>query len=268
MLLRTLEANLKKRGQAVLRVDRATSLIMKDGRCQGVQVETSDGMRDFAARGVLIADGGFQADLDLLGRHIARVPSEINQRGGATGCGDGLKMAEAAGAALSDLGVFYGHLLSRDALASDQLWPYPILDHLAQSGLIVDQRGQRLVDEGRGGVAVANAIARLNDPLSTVIVFDQTAWETAGRQHLIPPNPNLIDAGGTVHQAPDIPTLARIACLLPDALSATVAAFNAAIGTNRLADLAPPRDVGKGKPLPVQTPPFYAVPICAGITYT
>ena len=45
-------------------------------------------------------------------------------------------------------------------------------------------------------------------------------------------------------------------------------AYNAAVRNGRLAELAPPRSAKSGAPRPIETPPFYAIPICAGITNT
>ena len=55
--------------------------------------------------------------------------------------------------------------------------------------------------------------------------------------------------------------------LLP-ALPASVAAHNAALAQGRLPELDPPRRAGRLPPLPITEPPFYAAPLCAGITYT
>ena len=49
----------------------------------------------------------------------------------------------------------------------------PYLDSLATAGIVVDAAGERFVDEGRGGVYIANAIAKLADPLSAIVVFDR-----------------------------------------------------------------------------------------------
>ena len=38
--------------------------------------------------------------------------------------------------------------------------------------------------------------------------------------------------------------------------------------TGRLQTLSPPRSVDRFKPWPIEAPPFYAIPVCAGITYT
>ena len=64
--------------------------------------------------------------------------------------GDGIRMAQAAGADLSTLDAFYGHVLSRDAMHNERVWPYPQLDELAAAGVLVKQCGQhfgfRLID--------------------------------------------------------------------------------------------------------------------------
>ena len=59
-----------------------------------------------------------------------------------------------------------------------------------------------------------------------------------------------------------------MAGLDPAILRATVEAYNAAVRDGRLAELAPPRSAKSGAPRPIETPPFYAIPICAGITNT
>lgn len=268
VLLRTLGDNLAKKGGRLLRGHRARGLVMEQGRCAGVEAEHDGGRTVFRAAAVVIADGGFQSNPELVGRHVCRQPERLKQRNAGTARGDGLVMAEAAGAALVGLERFYGHILSVDALTNDSLWPYPYLDALATAGVVVGPDGRRFVDEGRGGVFLANAIAGLPDPLSTLVVFDQTIWEGPGRHGLIPSNPHLPKVGGTLHQAADLAGLARAAGLPADALAATVAAHNAAIANDTLATLVPERGTTKGKPMPIATGPYYAAPLCAGITYT
>ena len=117
---------------------------------------------------------------------------------------------------------FYGHTLSKDALSNNNLWPYPYLDSLVTAGIVVDANGHRFVDEGRGGVYVANAVARLEDPLSAVAIFDSAIWEKAGRNGLIPANPHLQKEDATIYQAGTIEALANAARLPADALNRTL----------------------------------------------
>jgi fumarate reductase flavoprotein subunit len=171
----------------------------------------------YGAKAVVLADGGYQGNLQLLGQHITPAPAKVMQRGAATGIGDGLRMAQALGAALTRLDTFYGHMLSRDSFTNDKVWPYPQLDELGTAGIVIDGRGERFTDEGMGGVYVANMIARLADPLSTWAVFDEAVWNGPGKGARIPANPNLVKAGGTVHQAPTLTRWRRSSACRPNA---------------------------------------------------
>lgn len=268
VLLRNLEANLLKRGGAVSRGTRALHLLSEQGLCTGVEAVRQGERITVHARAVVIADGGFQGDPQLVERFITRHPDRIKQRGAGTGRGDGLRMAEAKGAALVGTDRFYGHVLSRDALHNEQLWPYPYLDALVTAGIVVGAAGERFADEGAGGVFVANMIAQLSDPLSTWVVFDQASWEGPGKNGLIPANPHLPNVGGTLHQASDLAALARAAGIASTALVRTVATYNDALASGRTDKLEPSRSARKAKPQPIATPPFYAAPVCTGITYT
>lgn len=268
VMLRTLEGNLVKRGGTLLRATAARALLERDGRCCGVEAESHAGTRQFAARAVVLADGGFQGNLDIVGKNIAPAPAKLMQRGASTGRGDGLRMAQALGAAITPLDAFYGHMLSRDSFTNDKVWPYPQLDELGTAGIVIDAAGERFTDEGMGGIYVANMIARLHDPLSTWAVFDDAVWTGPGKSARIPANPNLVKGGGTVLQAPTLARLAEMMAVPAERFEVTVAAYNRALAADALESLAPRRTNTRVRAVPVGTPPFYAVPLCAGITYT
>ncbi len=268
VLLRNLGAKLANRGGQVLRDARVRSLAIEGGRCVGVTAEVGGRERTFSARAVVVADGGFQGSADLLKRFISPAPAGLKQRGAGTGIGDGLLMAEAAGAKIVESPNFYGHVLSRDAFAREMLWPYPVLDTVCAVGIVVDKTGRRIGDEGRSGVYTANLIARQNDPLATFVVFDAAIWKDYGKKDLIPLDPNLERGGATMLVGETLSGLATAAGIDSTALAQTVAAFNTALAAKRLGDLDPPRSGDRQAPSPIATGPFYAVPLCAGITYT
>ena len=268
VLLRQLAAGLQQKGGRIRLSARGHALIMDAARCVGIDAEIEGKTVHLPARAVVLADGGFQSDTDLLARHITPQPGKLKQRGGATGTGDGLRMAQEAGAALTSLDRFYGHLLSRDAMHSDKVWPYPELDGIATAAIVVDGNGRRFADEGMGGVWLANTIARLSDPLSATIVFDTRIWNGPGRSARIPANPSLETAGDTIHTAATLDALAAMAGLPADTLAVTVAAYNDAVRAERMELLSPRRSVDRFGPWPVETAPFHAIPVCAGITYT
>jgi fumarate reductase flavoprotein subunit len=268
VLLRTLGDNLAKRGGAIQRGSRALSLMVEHGRCCGVVANTAAGEVRLSARAVVVADGGFQGNPDLVRQYICAHPEKLKQRGAGTGCGDGLRMASAIGAKLIGMDRFYGHLLAPEAMTNDRLWPYPYIDPIATAGIVVGPDGARFVDEGRGGVYIANAITKIADPSSAFVVFDHAIWEGPGRNGLIPPNPHLPNEGGSLFKAESIAMLAQTIGVPGEALAQTVQAYNAAHAGGALSNLTPPRRAEKYKPLPITQGPFYAAPLCTGITNT
>lgn len=269
VLLRTLEAELGRHGGKVLRGHEVTQLIMNGKQCRGLRIAVAGGDEvEVSSRAVVLADGGFQSNKPMLKEYVSPQPEALVQRNAGSGLGAGLRMAVAAGAALSDLGSFYGHILSRDALKNDQLWPYPWLDEVAKRYLIVDASGRRFTDEGRGGISIANDIARLAQPDATVVVFDQDGWDGPATERFLPANPNLEKAGATVVRAGSIRELAAMAGINPEGLFTEVERYNAAVDAGRTAELQPARNVGRFSALPVRKAPFYAIPAAAGITYT
>jgi fumarate reductase flavoprotein subunit len=268
VLLRTLGANLQKRGGKILRGSRARTLDTAAPGSIKIATEQADGKTTFSARAVVIADGGFPANIELVRKHITPVPEKILQRNARTATGDGLQMAMALGAATVGMDCFYGHLLSRDAMSNSKLWPRPYVDALAVAGILVDAGGRRFADEGEGGVYLANAVARLADPLTSSLVMDHAIWQGPGASPMIPANPHLPNAGGTLHRANTLSELAVLMGVPAEPLQITVEQYNKAIESGTLQQLSPARRTDRYKPWPIKVAPFYAVPLCTGITNT
>ncbi|WP_417721157.1 FAD-dependent oxidoreductase [Salipiger sp.] len=265
VLLRALEASLTGDGGTLRRGARVVDATRAGDGTWEITLDTDETLR---ARALLIADGGFQANPDMLREHISPKPEMLVQRGAATGNGDGLRIALRLGAATAGMGRFYGHVLIADALERDDLWPYPWLDPIATTGIVVGADGHRFVNETKGGVFVANAIARLENPGSAWVIFDQSIWNGPATIGVIPPNPNLVLAEVDMPHADTVQELAELIGLPAEAVAETVAACNAALADPSAADVAPSRRGGTAKPMPLLHPPFRAFPLVAGITYT
>lgn len=270
VLLRNLTANLEGRGGVVRLSTRARELVLDGDRVAGVVAERDGASGRIAATSVVIADGGFQGNADLVRRYIAPSPEKLFQRGAGTGGGDGVAMAEAAGARLTGMDRFYGHLLGREVFQNERLWPYPTVDAIAQASILVDGAGRRFLDEGLGGVYMANEVARLDDPLSTTVIFDDAVWTGIAADNRYPPcmNPSFVSVGGTVLEAGDLAGLAAIIGVPADALAETVARYNDGVRDGEPGRLTPPRSSDRQEPQPIVAPPFHAIQVCAGITYT
>src|SRR5262249_1955032 len=222
VVLQALGANLKRRGGTLMLGRGAGRVRMENGRCVGLTAEQNGQTLTIDAASVLLADGGFQGNRDLVRRFISPRPEALTQRSAGTGAGDALIMAEEAGARLTDASAFYGHLLSRDSLTKPGLWPYPTMDTLVGGGVIIDRAGRRFIDEGLGGIAHSNALARLTDPLGAMLIIDNAIWETTGRAELVPPNPHMVSAGGTMITAPNLGMLAALLDITASVLLATI----------------------------------------------
>lgn len=277
--LRCLAKNFVGRGGVLALGTRANHLLMEDKACVGVSVTGGAGEMAIRAKHVVLADGGFQGNRELVRRFISPRPESLVQRNAQTGQGDALTMAERIGARLIGTDRFYGHLLVQEALTNNGLWPYPTIDTLASSAIVIDRSGKRFLDEGIGGVAMANRIAQLDDPLSALTIFDHAIWESAGRSEFTPPNPYLASSGGTVTSAASLAELAATIAVPAEALTETVASYNRAIQNDEVANLQPGRTPGRMFGVlrssatrttlrPLLEPPFYAIRLCAGITYT
>ena len=265
--LRQLVTNLEKRGGKLIRIP-AQTLMEKEGQCIGVEAGEGAAKQQFHAKAVVLADGGYQGNPALVREHMGIDLAKVKTRGAGTGVGDGMRMARAMGAQFSELNYFYGHMLSRDSFTNDKVWPYPQLDELGTVGIVVNDAGERFVDEGQGGVFVANTIARLANPLSTWAILDHAIWEGPGRTARIPANPQLANAGGTIIKANTLHELAAKTGIAVERFQLTVNGYNQALANGQTAGLAPPRSAQPIVPAPIAKPPYYAVPLCAGMTYT
>src|SRR5690606_28150138 len=113
VLLRLLGERLAGNGGVLCRGARARELVMSEGRCVGVEATVDGAPVRFAASAVVVADGGFQANRDMLETHIGPFARDVQQRNTETAVGDGIRMAQAAGADVTRMDRFYGHVLSR-----------------------------------------------------------------------------------------------------------------------------------------------------------
>lgn len=226
LMLSTLYRRLTERGGAVRGGARARRLAVDEkAAVNGVVLDDGELIE---TRHVVLADGGFQSNAALRRRFLGPATDRIWVRGASTGNGDCLLMAEEIGAALSNTEYFYGHCMHRDALTNERLQQYPALDDLFLKGaIIVDAAGRRFVDESRGGIHVANVVARFDDPLSTFVVMTKADWEASAGELIWghrAPNPELVNRGGTVFRAVGADALAADTGLDAAGLRATVGA--------------------------------------------
>lgn len=241
------------------------SLIKDRDRITGV---LTDGGGRIAAHAVLLADGGFQANPKLRRKYIGPAADRLFLRGASPATGDGLTMGIDVGAATVKMQWFYGHLLHRDAIHNDRLWPMPLLDDLLECGILVDSKGSRFTDESLGGIAAANSIARRSDPVDTYIILDEPFWASSYREPdagwNLPANPELARRGAVIHRGASVEALATSASIAGEVLEATLRTYNAAGTDGNAGQLQIPRSANTH---PIRSP-LLAIPIVPGITMT
>jgi 3-oxosteroid 1-dehydrogenase len=273
-----LRAGLARSGVPVWLGTPMTGLQVDGGRVTGVQV-TRDGQPGLilAARGVLIASGGFERN-ELMRRRYQRPPIGTDWTTGSAGnTGDGIVAGQSAGAALD--------------LMDDAWWgpavplsggPYFCLAERSLPGcILVNGAGQRFVNESAPYVdavhAMYDAHTADNPHIPSWLVFDQryrNGYVFAG----LPPRkplPRRWYRAGAVFQAPTLAGLADQVGVDADGLSKTVTRFNefAEAGLDedfRRGDSAydryysDPRCRPNPNLAPLARPPFYAAKIVPG----
>jgi fumarate reductase flavoprotein subunit len=246
---------------------RACDLIMKDAHVHGVSVSfaTNGAAEAVMGRTVIMADGGFQSDRTLVARYITR---DYVVNGTSMNTGDCLRMATAIGAKTINMEAFYGHIRLRDRLAEpERLFRYPSPREIVNAAMVVDGHGARIGDETIGtpeGVEpIAISIARCDTPGMCWVIFDEATWRTAGVAGAQPMNPTVVDMRGPLVVADSIAQLARGVDVPEPALLESVVSFNRFCRDGT--PLGPPRSE---RAHPIANPPFYALPIITGLTFT
>jgi len=218
------------------------------------------------ARSFVAASGGFEANIEWLKEHWGERAENFRVRGTPYNRGTVLRM-------LLDRGVqSVGDPTQCHAVAIDARAPRfdgGIVTRLdcVVFGIVVDRNGERFYDEGEDfwpkRYAIWGRLVADRPGQIAYIIIDSKAM---GRFM-----PSVFPAieGGTIRE------LAGRLELDPDALEATVRRFNAAVrpgdfDPTRLDDcrtegLDPPKSHWARV---IDTPPFYAYPVCMGITFT
>lgn len=240
-------------------------------RVRGVRCHAPEGVIDLVARGgVVLACGGFQANVQMRVQHLGRFADSLILRGSRYNTGEGLRMAIAAGAQpAGQWGDYHSAVLDARSPKIEcgvtALYNY-------QMGIFIDREGRRFLDEGEDFrdhtyVKFSKHIVEQAGG-EAWCVFDQQAYQ---REEFArawrPVGPPL--------QAATMKELAGLMAVPAEDLLDTIGAFNAAVqpGTYDLDRLDGKRTAGITPPksnwaLPLDQPPYLAIPVTGGITFT
>ena len=228
----------------------ATELIVEDGAVTGVKA-TGDGVRyTINAKAVVLATGGFGANLEMCAAYNPDLAGFVTTNSPCA-TGDGIKMAEAVGAATVDMEQIQIHPTVYQATS------LMVTESVRGGGaILVNASGERFVDEMETR-DVVSAAEIAQEGGYAYLVFDQ-----AQRDNL-----SAIDSyvsNGLTVQADTIEDLATQMGVDASNLQATVEAWNQAVAEQN--DEAFGRTTGMD--VDISVAPFYAIQIAPGIHHT
>ncbi len=256
-----------RRGVTVRYQARAVDLMTEGGAVRGVVAEVDGVRREIPAPAVVVATGGFEANLSWLRQCWGPAADNFLIRGTPHNDGTMLAALFAHGAkAVGDPKGF--HALAIDARAPKFDGGIVTRVDSIPFGIVVNRWGRRFYDEGEDLWSKRYAIwGRLVAEQPEQIAYSIFDAKVMGR--FIPPMyPPL--------RAESVPKLAEAMGVDGPALASTVAAFNQAVRGGSpfrpdaldgcsTAGLTPPKSHWA---MPLDAPPFFAYPLRPGITFT
>ncbi len=254
---------------------RAVDLLFDGHAVHGVRVRTPSNVHDLEARAVVLACGGFEANLEWRTRYLGPGWDLAKVRGTPFNLGDGIRMALEIGA--SPAGHWSGcHAVAWDMNAPEfgdlkvgdgfQKHSYPL-------GIMVNAKGRRFVDEGadyRNFTYAKYGRRILEQP-------GQFAWQVFdGRVSQFLRSEYRIREVTRVRADTLEDLAARLEGVDRESFMRTVAAFNSAVTQDvpfdpnvkdgrRTIGIDPPKSNWSN---PIDRPPFEAYMVTCGITFT
>jgi tricarballylate dehydrogenase len=253
---------------------KVTRLLADDRqRVTGVEVQTAAGREAIAADAVVIAAGGFEANPEMRARYLGPDWDLARVRGTPHNTGEVLRAALDVGA------MPWGHWSSCHAVAWDYNAPWHgdravgdnFQKHSYPLGLIVNNRGERFVDEGadlRNYTYVKYGRAIIGQPRRQAFqLFDQKVAPLLREEYRI--------RQVTKAEAATVEELAKKLEIDTEGLVRTVRAFNAAVQPGAfnpaVKDGVATRGITPPKSnwaQPLDAPPYLGFAVTTGITFT
>jgi tricarballylate dehydrogenase len=240
---------------------------LQNGRFSSVELAAGDRVESIEAPALVVAAGGFESNLEWLGRYWGEAAANFCIRG--TRHNDGLLLQELLALGAVARGNERGfHAVAVDARAPRYDGGIVTRIDSIPFGITVNREGRRFHDEGEDiwpkRYATWGRLIAEQSGQEAWSLFDS---KTAGL--FIPGVYPALSAGS-------VKELAAALGLDPEAVAATVAAFNSAVDSTRAFD--PSRLDGRGTvglapaksnwAQALDTPPYYAYPLRPGITFT
>lgn len=167
VVVEVLSNKLKKEEVQILLETTAVKLLEEDGEIKGVEA-TDKQNHSFTvlAKSVVLATGGFGANSEMVVEYNENFEgfSTTNHKGAL---GSGIKMAEAVGADLTDIAEIQAHP------TTDPESGYMFTEAVrGDGGILINQEGQRFIDELETRDVVSKAILEKSDSVAFLVAND------------------------------------------------------------------------------------------------
>ncbi len=229
---------------------KATELVLTDGAVTGVKAEGEEADYLFTGKAIIVATGGFGANEEMYTKYKPELKGFVTTNApGATG--DGIAMAEAAGAQLVDIEQIQIHPTVHQETS------IMLTEGLRGDGaILVNQSGERFINELKTRDVVSAAEIAQEGGYAYVL-FDQGLCDRvkAAAGYV---------AQGLAAQGDTIEALAEAIKAPPEKLAATLASWNKAVADQK--DEAFGRETGME--FDISKGPYYAVQIAPGVHHT
>ena len=216
----------------VLTDTQATEILMEDGRAAGIVATGRDGetITIHAANGVILATGGFGANIEMRQEYNTGVWSHVSLDS-SIGCtnmylsaqGEGIAMATAVGAQVTGMSDIQLHPCGTPGTG--------LMNNIRTSGrnrIFVNQEGSRFVNEGAARDVLAQAIFDQQDSTYWIVVnsvrYPDREWVDANGATIA----NMV-AQGSVIEADTLEELAEKTGMNYDNLQASIDNYNAVV---------------------------------------
>jgi succinate dehydrogenase/fumarate reductase flavoprotein subunit len=240
-----------------------------------VKLDDSDGRHEVLAAAVVLATGGFQGSAELLSELSGAGTERLVHRSNPDSTGDGLRLAEASGAAKAgDFRSFYGHLLPAPMtdFGPEQFLPYS--QYYSERTVLLNARGERFIDETLGDEILNQALLDQPDARGILVFDDEVRRVHATAEPF--PGLGVLDryaagaaAGARTAEAPSLGALVEAMTEIfgtpADTVRATLEGYARAVSSHE--DVANGVAVGPGAE-PPRRAPFYAIEVQPSITFT
>lgn len=272
--LQSLASTIEQNGGTIICNAALRRIHTENGTLQGLTYRSKDHETRVDTNTLVLATGGFQASPELRARYMGQWSDRIIVRGVPENTGDAFEAALEIGAqTVGPLDRFYGHYLPAPP-AEIGLHNYVLVKpDFSEYAVALNLCGKRYADEFLGDEVAVHTLIHQPDATG-VLIFDDhirqnqerySQWPTADIDRV----KNIRETGGDVVEASTLGELAnqisRKWSVPADALLETLAEYNEACSTGSGADLDIPKSGGM---VELTTPPYYAIRIMVGATFT